>query len=437
MLEALGARRLITFDRDPSGAAVVEMAHEYLISEWPQLGSWIANHSEDLDRVYALDTAAQEWIEADKSEDYLLRGERLQQFEDWSDSTTLMLTATETRFIDASAEMRRREKTARLEQVEKEETLQKSARRRLWYFGGAVAALAAAVTILTVSLLPEPPPDVILWAEPAVNDSSYGEMIDSGYRAGLEANGLTGREFVDNLAFLPEVEALMERGASLLIMTNTVFLSDSVREMTERYPEAGYILVDCGVEVAALSASLGNTACIVASHDEVGYLASVTAGLMTETDHVGIVVGTDADFMLPFHTGFEQGAKQVNRDIEVGAVYLTPIFDLSGYSSTTMGRWAAEILINEGSDIVFQAAGFSGHGVFDAVASAAAETGSPMWAIGVDDDEYLNVRANPGSNLLRSSGLLISRHRSSKDSTLASRKRLPGSPSLVRRSMWC
>ena len=394
VLEALGARRLITFDRDPSGAAVVEMAHEYLISEWPQLGSWIANHSEDLDRVYALDTAAQEWIEADKSEDYLLRGERLQQFEDWSDSTTLMLTATETRFIDGSVEMRRREKAARLEQVEKEETLQKSARRRLWYFGGAVAALAAAVTILIVSLLPEPPPDVILWAEPALV-SGLGEMIDSGYRAGLEANGLTGEEFVDNLAFLPAVEALMERGASLLIMTLTVFLDDSVWEMTERYPEASYILVDCGVEVAALSTSVENTACIVGSHDEVGYLAGITAGLMTETDQVGIVVGTDFDFMLPFHTGFEQGATRVNPETEVGAVYLTSTFDLSGYSSPTMGGWAAEILIDEGSDVVFQAAGFSGHGVFDTVASAAAETGSPMWAIGVDDDEYLNVRANP------------------------------------------
>ncbi len=106
-------------------------------------------------------------------------------------------------------------------------------------------------------------------------------------------------------------------------------------------------------------------------------------------------MGTDADFMLPFHTGFEQGVTRVSPEIEVGAVYLTPIFDLSGYSSTTMGRWAAEILINEGSDVVFQAAGFSGHGVFDAVASAAQETGSSMWAIGVDDDEYLNVRANP------------------------------------------
>jgi DNA-binding SARP family transcriptional activator/basic membrane lipoprotein Med (substrate-binding protein (PBP1-ABC) superfamily) len=394
VLEALGARRLITFDRDPSGAAVVEMAHEYLISEWPQLESWIAEHSDDLDRLYALDIVAAEWIESDKSEDYLLRGERLDQFEAWATSTSLMRTSTETQFIDASVEMRRREGEARLDQTAKEETLQKSARRRLWYFGGAVAALAAAVTLLVVMLLPEPPPDVILWSG-ASAVSGFDELVHSGYGAGLEANELTGREFVDNLVFLPDIETLLERGTPLVIMSSKVFFDDSVRDMMNRYPEGSYILIDCSVEPATYAESVENIACIVGSHDEIGYLAGVAAGLITETNHVGIVVGTDADFMLPFHTGFEQGATRVNPEIEVGAVYLTSIFDLSGYSSTTMGNWGAEVLIKEGSDVVFQAAGFSGHGVFNAVASAAQETGSSMWAIGVDNDEYSNVLANP------------------------------------------
>ena len=220
-------------------------------------------------------------------------------------------------------------------------------------------------------------------------------MIHDGYEAGLEANGLTGEELVGNLALLPDIEALMKRGASLLIMTDSVFSDDSVREMIERYPDVGYVLVDCGVEVSELVASVENTACIVGSHDEIGYLAGVAAGLMTKTDHVGIVLGSNRDFMLPFHPGFEQGATSVNPEIEVGAVYLTPDFDISGFSSPTMGSWGAEILIDEGSDVVFHAAGFSGLGVFNAVASAAAETGSPMWAIGVDEDEYLSVLAKP------------------------------------------
>jgi basic membrane protein A len=59
-----------------------------------------------------------------------------------------------------------------------------------------------------------------------------------------------------------------------------------------------------------------------------------------------------------------------------------------------MARWATEILIDEGSDVVFQAAGYSGIGVFDAVASGVAETGSTMWAIGVDADEYVNIQDN-------------------------------------------
>lgn len=96
VLEAFGVRSLIAFDRDASGAAVVEMAHEYLISEWRQLETWIGEHSEDPDRLYALDMAAVEWIEADKSEDYLLRGGRLDQCEVWAGATSLMLTSIET-----------------------------------------------------------------------------------------------------------------------------------------------------------------------------------------------------------------------------------------------------------------------------------------------------------------------------------------------------
>ena len=106
VLEAFGTRRLITFDRDASGAAVVEMAHEYLISEWPQMELWITEHAEDLDRLSGLDTAAQGWVEASKSEDYLLRGARLEEFELWAASTTLRLTATETQFIGASVDVR-------------------------------------------------------------------------------------------------------------------------------------------------------------------------------------------------------------------------------------------------------------------------------------------------------------------------------------------
>ncbi len=83
VLDAFGSRRLLTFDREASGEAVVQIAHEYLITEWPQLVSWIEKHSDDLDRLHALDAATEEWMTADRSEDYLLRGERLKGFVDW------------------------------------------------------------------------------------------------------------------------------------------------------------------------------------------------------------------------------------------------------------------------------------------------------------------------------------------------------------------
>ena len=391
VLEAFGARRLITFDRDPSGAAVVEMAHEYLISEWPQLESWIANHADDLDRLYALDTAAQEWIEADKSEDYLLRGERLQQFEDWSDSTTLMLTSTETRLIDGSVEMRRREKAARLEQDAKEAELTRSARRRLWYFAGAVALLAATVTALVLTFIPDPPPDVILWSES--RDGGFAAIIGDGLDRAVEEHGLTSREFLDDVTLVSDVEKLIDRGTPLVaILATSLGGQEPVIDMALRHPETQFVWIDCPEFVLSQYESLANHVCIISAHDEIGFLAGVAAALTTETRHVGVVVGVDFPlYMRPFHEGFDQGVQYVDPTIEVGSVYLTSEFDMSGFGSPTLGGWGAQVLINEGADVVFQAAGDSGFGVFNAVARSSESTGRPVWSIGVDEDQAVQI----------------------------------------------
>ncbi|MEA1904003.1 MAG: BTAD domain-containing putative transcriptional regulator [Actinomycetota bacterium] len=392
VLEAFGSRRLITFDRDASGAAVVEMAHEYLISEWPQLETWIEQNSEDLDLLYALDAAAGEWVGADRSEDYLLRGKRLEAFGRWRGITSLKLTSTEARFIEASVEVHRRDEQARRDQAEKEESLAKSARKRLWYFGGAVALLAAAVTMLIVTLLPDPPPDVVLWSEP--RDGRFGALVGAGFDRALEAHGLTGREVVDDLALLPVVEGLIEDGSPLVVMNISIWASPLVAELIARHPETQFVAMDCTQEAPGLPADLPNVSCIVSRHDEIGYLAGVAAALTTEASHVGVVVGVDLPFMVPFHEGFAQGVAYVDPDIEVGAIYLTPDFDLGGFGSPTLGGWGAQILLDEGADVIFQAAGDSGFGIFNTVAENAVASGRTLWSIGVDEDQHSQIQEN-------------------------------------------
>ena len=393
VLEAFGARRLLTFGRDASGSAVVEIAHEYLISEWPQLGTWIEEHSDDLDRLVALGTVAQDWEDSDRSEDYLLRGERLDATSRWADLASLKLTRGEAAFVEASVALREREERATNEREEREENLARSARRRLWAFGGAIAALAAVVTFLVMALMPEPPPDAVLWSESA--EGTFGALIVSGFAAGAARHDLTTRHIIDDVADIGNVEEFIDRGTRVVFMLASSFLqSAAVHQLVLDHPETQFVWID-GCPFGE-GRPAPHESCIKSRQNEMGFLAGVAGAQLTETDHIGVVVGTDLEMMNDFLIGMRQGAAYVDPQVEVSSIYLTEWPDSSGFLSPTLGALATEILISEGVDVVYEAAGDSGFGVMDAVSREFAENSRFVWAIGVDTDRYLQIEAREG-----------------------------------------
>lgn len=338
VLEAFGSRRLLTFNRDASRAAVVELAHEYLITEWPQLASWIEEHSEDLNRLDILDAGTEEWVTADRSEDYLLRGERLKGFEDWRAATTLRLTKREKEFLDSSVALRDR------------------------------------------------PSDVILWA-PSV-DATFGRLIHTGLNHAVERHGVEAEHFVDDLEpviNLVNIADRLSRGTPLMVLTSALGREQAVRRLIEDYPATVFLWLD--YQESLIPEVVGpNEKYIISRNEELGFLAGVAAGHKSMVDHVGIVVGWGDPAMQPFHEGFEQGVAYADPTTRVSHVYLSRYRD--GFTSETLGWLGARVLIDEGVDIVFHAAGRSGVGVFDAIYAEAARTGRQLWAIGVDEDEH-------------------------------------------------
>ena len=338
VLEAFGSRRLLTFNRDASRAAVVELAHEYLITEWPQLASWIEEHSVDLDRLNILGAAAEEWLTADRSKDYLLRGERLKGFEHWRAETTLRLTKREAEFLDSSVALRDR------------------------------------------------PSDVILWAPP--EDSTFGRLIHAGLNRAVVKHGVEAEHFIDDVEpviSLASVKDRLSRGTPLVVLTAALGREQAMRRLIEDYPGTFFLWLDCQ-EFLIPKVVRPNETCIISRHEELGFLAGVAAAHKTAAGHVGIVVGMDAPFMHPFQEGFEQGVSYVDSTIRVSHVYLSKSWD--GFGSETLGGLGARVLIDEGVDVVFHAAARSGEGVFDAIHYESVRTGRLLWAIGVDDDEH-------------------------------------------------
>jgi hypothetical protein len=67
-----------------------------------------------------------------------------------------------------------------------------------------------------------------------------------------------------------------------------------------------------------------------------------------------------------------------------------------------LGQHSAEVLIDEGADVIFHAAGVSGLGVLDAVVAHSDAGGRHVWVIGVDVDEYLQASREQRPHILTS-----------------------------------
>ena len=126
-----------------------------------------------------------------------------------------------------------------------------------------------------------------------------------------------------------------------------------------------------------------NVYSITYAQNEGSFLAGVYAAAMTLTDLegmnaapiIGAVGGQDIPVINDFIVGYEQGACLVNPDSQVLVQYA------GGWNDPAKGKEITLAMYDQGADIVFQIAGGTGVGVFE----AAEEQG--RYAIGVDSDQ--------------------------------------------------
>jgi DNA-binding SARP family transcriptional activator/WD40 repeat protein len=82
----------------------ITVAHESLATAWPRLHSWLEEDAEGARTLTHLTAAAESWDEGGRPADELYRGARLHNALEWRGSSSPDLTATESDFLDASAE---------------------------------------------------------------------------------------------------------------------------------------------------------------------------------------------------------------------------------------------------------------------------------------------------------------------------------------------
>ncbi len=175
------------------------------------------------------------------------------------------------------------------------------------------------------------------------------------------------------------LRTLADGGATAVVAVGFAY-SGPLTKVAPDYPDVKFAIVD---DAAATGDNITN---IVFAENESSFLVGAAAALKTKTGKVGFIGGVQTPLIEKFQAGYAAGVEAAKPGTEVLAQYLTQAPDFSGFTDPAKGKTAAGGLLDQGADVVFQAAGGSGSGVFEAVA---AKPGS--LAIGVDSDQYLSA----------------------------------------------
>jgi serine/threonine protein kinase/DNA-binding SARP family transcriptional activator len=149
LLDLFAENRLLTFSHDPlTRQPTVELAHEALLQAWGRLQDWLDESRADVHLQRLLANAAEEWLAFQRHPDYLLRGSRLDQLEEWHQKTDLALADVEKEYLDASLAERERIRLVEAARQAHERMLESRSRNRL-----RLIAIMMAIAALIAGLL--------------------------------------------------------------------------------------------------------------------------------------------------------------------------------------------------------------------------------------------------------------------------------------------
>ena len=376
VIDQLGRQRFLAFDRDhATGAPTVEVAHEALLTEWERLRGWIEEGRADIGRRAALDTALNEWSRSARDPDYLLTGKRLAEYESWRSFSAMRLTTAEHEYLDTSIEHRDAEVAAESARVARETGLARRARRGWAALVGVLVVLGIVGAAIVVMGRSERPSITMLI--PGQGRDIEKLLVEGLNRAArdfdLEPVVLEG-PFTD---LDEQLAAVAESGGDLVLYWGD-FFGPIVLELSKKYPHTTWASVD-----------MPTVPTVTFAVHEAAFLAGAAAALTTKTGIVGYVGGMQNIATEQFRAGYEAGVDEIDPSIEVLAEYTS--LDPSGFDRADLARDAATRMYQRGADVVMQAAGEAGAGVFGAADEQSAALNRHLWAIGADADQFYDV----------------------------------------------
>jgi basic membrane protein A and related proteins len=171
-----------------------------------------------------------------------------------------------------------------------------------------------------------------------------------------------------------------------VIVTVGFNLGEATLEAARQYPGVMFIGVD-----QPQAEKVSNVTGLVFPEDQAGFLVGALSAMLSKSGKIGAVCGTDSvPAVWRYAEGFRAGATYIKKSISVSLVYHNDVNFEETFNDPAWGKATALTLIGNGVDIIFGVGGVTGNGALMGVAENTTPD-HPLYAIGVDTDQYLTV----------------------------------------------
>lgn len=224
-----------------------------------------------------------------------------------------------------------------------------------------------------------------------VNDKSFNQSAWAGVEKAMKELGVEGKyiESKQPTDYEKNIDQFATENYNVIV-TVGFLMGDATAAKAKQYPNVKFGIVDYSyyptkdspscpdtVKDCYDDGSLKNITSLMFQEDEVGFLAGVVAGGMTQSGVVCSVSGMEIPPVVRFVTGYQSGAKWIKSDLATPLNVYIPSF-----TDPAKGKETGISMLGQNCDVVFGVGGNTGNGGL----LAAKEQGK--MAIGVDVDQY-------------------------------------------------
>ena len=229
----------------------------------------------------------------------------------------------------------------------------------------------------------------------------YNAMIDAAEKYGWET---AVSDSIAQSAYYDNIVSFCDLGYDLIYAPGNQY-TDAILQAAEEYPDIAFALLNGGADTPDKAANK-NVTSLLPDSQQVGWIAGILAGLMTETGKVAFIGGMEIDTTKGKYAGFVESAEYIGQQ-EGKTVEALDIVYSGDFSASDKGIEFAKAMMDQGADVFFGDASAVDSGARQAIDEANAASGSvKVYDIAQPGDFLGQNECIIGSQVTDNSGLV-------------------------------